>query len=91
MTRIQLSLLRGICQIPAYVAFKKGFFEDNGLDVHIEIVPTAWLVPNKLAAMETQFAMIPWTRSAVSQESDNPLVVLAGPAMRKQRSWCGVI
>lgn len=78
MTRIHLSLLRGVCQIPAYVAFQKNFFRDEGLDVHLEIVPTAWLVPGKLAATETQFAMIPWTRSAASQESDNPLVILAG-------------
>ncbi|PYL71972.1 MAG: hypothetical protein DMF22_05515, partial [Verrucomicrobia bacterium] len=45
MERILMSLLRGICQMPAYVAKEKGFFFDEGLDVEIEIQPTAWMVP----------------------------------------------
>ena len=78
MKSLKLSLLRGVCQIPSYVAFQQGFFREEGLDVSISIQPTAWLIPDRLAAGETHFAMLPWTRSAASEESSDPLVVLAG-------------
>ena len=78
MMSLKVSLLRGVCQIPAYVAYKQGYFEEEGFDVSIEIQPTAWLIPGQLAAGSTHFAMLPWTRSAASQESPEPLVVLAG-------------
>ncbi len=75
---IQISLLRGICQIPAYVAFEKGFFEEAGLQARLEVAATAWLVPQKLMQGESHFAVIPWTRVAAAEANDQPLVLLAG-------------
>jgi NitT/TauT family transport system substrate-binding protein len=76
MQAIRLSLLRGVCQTPAYVAHEKGFFEDEGLSSAIEIAPTAWMAPSRLAAGESDFALIPWTRAAAS--TDPRLVVVCG-------------
>jgi NitT/TauT family transport system substrate-binding protein len=75
---IQISLLRGICQIPAYVAAEKGFFVESGLQVRMDVAATAWLVPQKLMQGESQFAVIPWTRVAAAEANDMPLVLLAG-------------
>jgi NitT/TauT family transport system substrate-binding protein len=76
MSTINMALLRGICQLPAYLAFEKGFFKAEGLDVEVEVASTAGLVPQKLASGQTQFAVMPWTR--VAAERDCPLVLLAG-------------
>ena len=78
MNHIHLSLLRGICQIPAYVAYEKGFFSEEGLDVELSIAPTAWIVPQQLAAGETQFAVIPWTRVAADEGQREGLRLVAG-------------
>ncbi len=75
---IQISLLRGVCQVPAYVAHAKGYFEDRGVQAVLDVAATAWLVPQKLAQGESQFAVIPWTRVAAAEASDVPLVLLAG-------------
>jgi ABC-type nitrate/sulfonate/bicarbonate transport system substrate-binding protein len=76
--RIRLSLLRGVCQIPAYVACTKGFFEQEGLEATFTITPTAWLVPNQLASGECDFAVLPWTRVALAEEGEAPLRVVCG-------------
>lgn len=78
MDKITFSLLRGVCQIPAYVAYEKGFFKEEGLDVDVSIEPTAWMVPYKLVSGESQFALIPWTRVAAAEEKDIPLVIICG-------------
>lgn len=78
MTRVSLSLLRGVCQLPAYVAYEKGFFKDEKLDAVLTVEPTAWMVPHKLMTGESQFAVIPWTRVAAAEEKDIPLVLICG-------------
>jgi ABC-type nitrate/sulfonate/bicarbonate transport system substrate-binding protein len=78
MKKVQISLLRGICQMPAYVAYEKGFFEQEGLAVNLAIEPTASMVPAKLANGETHFAVIPWTRVAAAKEKGKSLVLLCG-------------
>lgn len=78
MNKVSFSLLRGVCQIPAYVAHEKGFFKDEGLDVNLNIEPTAWMVPHKLVNGESQFAVIPWTRVAAAEDKDIPLVLICG-------------
>lgn len=78
MTRISLSLLRGVCQLPAYIAYEKGFFKDENLQAVLSIEPTAWMVPHKLMTGESQFAVIPWTRVAAAEEKDIPLVLICG-------------
>ena len=78
MATYKMSLLRGVCQTPAYSAHAKGFFEQEGLSVELEIQPTAWMVPAKLGTGESHFAVIPWTRVASSAERDIPLVLLCG-------------
>ncbi len=78
MFRAQLSLLRGVCQIPAYVAYEKGFFREHQVDVTISIEATAWLVPEKLNSGQSQFALIPWTRVAAASARDVPMVLIAG-------------
>ena len=76
MNKIKMSLLRGICQTPAYAAYEQGFFRAESLDVEIELAATAWLVPHKLTAGDCQFAVMPWTRVAAAQ--GHPFVLLAG-------------
>ena len=78
MTKIQISVLRGVCQTPAYVAYEKGFFAAAGVDVRLDVAATAWLVPHKLVTGESHFGVIPWTRVAAAEANDIPLVLLAG-------------
>lgn len=75
---IHMSLLRGICQIPAYVAYGKGLFAKAGIEAKLELVATAWMVPEKLARGATDFGVIPWTRVAGGVHGESPLVVVAG-------------
>jgi len=81
MTALKITLLRGVCQMPAYVAHEEGFFRDEGLELSVEVAATAWLVPHKLAANESQFAVMPWTRVAAAP--GNPLVLLSGSGMEE--------
>lgn len=78
MVKAYFSLLRGICQTPAYVAYERGFFKEEGVDAVLSIEPTAWMVPHKLMSGESQFAVIPWTRVAGAEEKDIPLVLICG-------------
>lgn len=78
MSVLRLSLLRGVCQIPAYVAYERGYFHDAGVDVHLHIEPTASAVPEKLRTGQCDFAVIPWTRVAVAARQGHPLVLVAG-------------
>src|SRR5687768_10067198 len=78
MERVVLSLLRGICQLPAYVAKGKNFFTDEGVDVQIETQPTAWMVPERLRSGAVDFAVIPWTRVAAASARGDELVLVCG-------------
>ncbi len=78
MKNVSFSLLRGVCQMPAYVAYEKGFFKEEGLNVNLNIEPTAWMVPHKLVSGESHFAVIPWTRVAAAEDKDTPLVLICG-------------
>ena len=78
MEQVRVSLLRGICQLPAYVAKQKGFFAEEGLDAQIEIQPTAWMVPERLHSGTVQFAVIPWTRVAAGSARGDDLVLICG-------------
>jgi len=75
---VHLSLLRGVCQIPAYVAYDEGFFRDEGIEVDLSIAATAWLVPERMLRGEVQFAVIPWTRVLASAARGEPLVLVCG-------------
>jgi ABC-type nitrate/sulfonate/bicarbonate transport system substrate-binding protein len=78
MNRIKLALLRGVCQIPAYVAKQQGFFAELEVDAQIDIQPTAWVVPQRLATGELDFAVIPWTRVAAASTLGEDLVLVCG-------------
>jgi ABC-type nitrate/sulfonate/bicarbonate transport system substrate-binding protein len=78
MERLNLSLLRGICQMPAYVAKEKGFFAAEGLEVEIETQPTAWMVPERLLDGSVDFAVIPWTRVAAGSAQGDEMVLICG-------------
>ena len=78
MTRVKLSLLRGVCQTPAYVAYEKGYFAEEGIEASIDIAPTAWMVPANLSRGDSQFAVIPWTRAAAGKDHNMRLVVVCG-------------
>jgi ABC-type nitrate/sulfonate/bicarbonate transport system substrate-binding protein len=78
MTKVRFSLLRGVCQTPAYVAFEKGFFADEGLDAQLSISPTAWMIPEQLLRGQSDFAVIPWTRVAAAESGEAPLKLLCG-------------
>jgi NitT/TauT family transport system substrate-binding protein len=78
MATVRISLLRGICQMPAYVAEACGYFRALDLDVRLQIEPTASTVPAKLLAGGCDFAVMPWTRVAVAARQGQPLVLVAG-------------
>ena len=78
MERVDIALLRGVCQTPAYAAAERGFFRSRGLDVRIQIASTAWLVPEQMTRGEIQFAVIPWTRVAAAKSRDEDLVLVCG-------------
>jgi ABC-type nitrate/sulfonate/bicarbonate transport system substrate-binding protein len=78
MIEIHLSLLRGICQLPAYVAHSNGFFLEQGLVAHVTISPSAWLIPEQLCSGAADFAVIPWTRVAAAEKNEAPLKVVCG-------------
>jgi NitT/TauT family transport system substrate-binding protein len=81
MSTLRIALLRGICQTPAYVAHEAGFFEDEGIEVEVEVAATATMVPAKLAAGECQFAVMPWTRVAADRE--RTLVLVCGSGLEE--------
>ena len=78
MTEIHLSLLRGICQLPAYVAQANGFFLEQGLVAHVTVSPSAWLIPEQLCSGTANFAVIPWTRVAAAEKNEAPLKIVCG-------------
>lgn len=78
MDTIRLSLLRGVCQLPAYVAHEQGFLRDVDIEADVTIAPTAWMVPEGMHAGEVDFAVIPWTRVASDTATVNRLVVVCG-------------
>lgn len=78
MIEMKMSVLRGVCQTPAYVAHAKGFFKENDLDVELEVAATAWLIPKMLDSGQSHFALLPWTRVAAVPEGEAKLVVIAG-------------
>ena len=41
MNKVSFSLLRGVCQMPVYVAYEKGFFKEEGPNTKLSIEPTA--------------------------------------------------
>lgn len=78
MDRVTLSLLRGVCQLPAYVAADLDLFRAHGLDVALEYAPTAWAVPERMVRGQVDFAVIPWTRVAAAGARGEPLVLVCG-------------
>lgn len=80
---VRFSLLRGVCQTPAYVAHELGYFRDEGLETELGIEPTAWMVPGRLAAGESQFAVIPWTRTATASNRDLDLLLVSGSGVEE--------
>jgi ABC-type nitrate/sulfonate/bicarbonate transport system substrate-binding protein len=77
MDKIVFALLRGVCQLPAYVAHAKGYLRDLDIDAELSIAPTAWTVPQRLVDGEVHFAVIPWTRVA-ADNSRNRLTLISG-------------
>ena len=77
MDKIVFALLRGVCQLPAYVAHAKGYLRDVDIDAELSIAPTAWTVPQRLGDGEVHFAVIPWTRVA-ADNSRNRLTLISG-------------
>jgi NitT/TauT family transport system substrate-binding protein len=78
MDRVNVALLRGVCQSPAYVAQEMRFFEEEGIEARIRVQPTAWVVPSQLMEGAVQFAVIPWTRVAAASSRDEGLVLICG-------------
>src|SRR3978361_2371668 len=84
MKRIRLSLLRGVCQLPAYVAMERGFFAAEGIEAEPQVAPSAWTVPDRLHSGDVDFAVIPWTRVAADVPRDgNRLVLVAGSGIEE--------
>ena len=83
MTTISFGLLRGICQLPAYIACEKGFLRDVGVEPAVTISPTAWMVPDRLLAGDMQFAVIPWTRVAADCSEGNQLRLVCGSGVEE--------
>lgn len=84
MTRIRLALLRGVCQLPAYVAIEAGCFAAQGIAAEPIMAPTAWTVPERLRSGAVDFAVIPWTRVAADvPEGARRLVLVAGSGVEE--------
>jgi NitT/TauT family transport system substrate-binding protein len=84
MRRIRLALLRGICQLPAYVAIEQGLFAAQGITAEPSVAPTAWTVPDRLHEGEVDFAVIPWTRVAADlPRHGRRLVLVAGSGIEE--------
>jgi NitT/TauT family transport system substrate-binding protein len=84
MSKVQLALLRGVCQLPAYVGIEEGFFAAQGIVVQPSVAPTAWTVPDRLRSGEVEFAVIPWTRVAADRpEGGRRLVLVAGSGVEE--------
>jgi ABC-type nitrate/sulfonate/bicarbonate transport system substrate-binding protein len=81
--KIRFSVLRGVCQTPAYVAHARGLFRAEGLEAELSVAPTAWQVPELLSRGACQFAVIPWTRIAAAEEGDAPLRVICGSGIEE--------
>ncbi|MDD2666503.1 MAG: ABC transporter substrate-binding protein [Methanocellales archaeon] len=75
---IKIGLIRGICQMPGYVAYEKGFFKDQGLDISCSVDPTAWILADKLISGEISFGIVPWTRVVSARDKGDNLIVIAG-------------
>ena len=78
MKHVRFALLRGVCQVPAYVAHDEGFLAAEGVDAELKISPTAWMAPRELLEDACQFAVIPWTRVAAADKGEAPLKLLCG-------------
>ncbi len=83
MDKINLSLLRGVCQTPAYVAIEQGLFAEEGIEAVPKIAPTAWMVPQQLEANKGDFAVIPWTRAVAANQDESKLMVVTGSGMNE--------
>jgi len=75
---VRISLLRGVCQTPAYVAEDRGLFAAAGLEARIDIAPTAWVVPQRMVAGALDFAVLPWTRVAAAAAEGEDLIAVCG-------------
>jgi len=78
MNKVRLSLLRGVCQMPAYVADARGIFTAHGLDVQVNVGHTAWVVPDRLLRGELDFAVMPWTSAVAASARGEPIVLICG-------------
>lgn len=78
MDRITISLLRGVCQMPAYVAYEEGYFREHGIDVELAVEATASLVPERMLRGEVPFGVIPWTRTVAASALGEPLIAVCG-------------
>jgi len=83
MHEVRVALLPGVCQTPAYVAKENGYLSEAGIDAKIELAPTAWVVPKRLAEGDLDFAVIPWTRVATAKSFDEDLVLLCGSGIEE--------
>jgi len=78
MDVVRISLLRGVCQTPAYVADARGLFAAAGLEARVDIAPTAWVVPQRMAEGALDFAVLPWTRVAAAAAEGEDLIAVCG-------------
>lgn len=76
--KVSLSLLRGICQMPAYIAYERGYWSQRGIEVTLTIEATAWLIPDRLMSEESGFAVMPWTRVAAASAEREPFILICG-------------
>lgn len=83
MSMIRLSLLRGVCQTPAYVAHEQGLFFDAGLETQLDMAATAWLIPHQFNSGQCDFAIMPWTRVAGGAAAGESMIVVAGSGIEE--------
>src|SRR5688572_21340842 len=83
LIKAKFSLLRGVCQTPAYVAHDKGFLREEGIDSTVDVAATAWMIPQQLESGASQFAVLPWTRVAQSGPSPCKLVAVCGSGIEE--------
>jgi len=78
MDKVNIKINRGICQLPACIAYEEGFFEEEGIEADLKYGLSAWMFEEELLRGETDFAYIPWTRVATANIKEKKLMIVAG-------------
>lgn len=91
-TKIVLGFTGANAFLPAFVAKEQGFFEKNGLDVTMRLVPIGSTIPGAMAGGSLQVGTLTPTSLLVAQEGGVDLRIVAGASYQdKDNITAGVV